>query len=366
MRLAHVMSPGPMAGAEAVVIGGGASLIDAGHALRIFVLSEDRAPTLARRFADAASAKGVPTEIVPVRGRVDLPAVQALRAALCRYGPSIVHAHGYKAVCYCLGARSKSAALVATHHGDTSHTLQVRMYEWLTRLAYRRLDGVFCVSEAMATELKRHGIPGRLLRCVPNPVWLPEASAVADGSSWLSSSPLLFVGRLSPEKGLDTLLQAMSSPSVPPSLCLMVAGDGPCREAWQNTARSLGIEHRVSWLGMRRDVPDLLRRADALVLPSRREGMPLVIVEALACGVPTIASRVGGIPEVVSEGRNGWLLPPDDPLAWATALAAWPQGRLVLRAGAVAEAADVRERHRPARWAQTTATHYVQLAAARR
>lgn len=124
---------------------------------------------------------------------------------------------------------------------------------------------------------------------------------------------LIFVGRLSPEKRLDDLLEALSLHRDP---VLSVAGDGPERERLERLAARLGVAKRVTWLGY---VPwgaslfELLRHHDILVLPSATEGLPLVLIEAMSQGVPVIATRVGGIAELVEHGENGLLVPPRAP-----------------------------------------------------
>jgi len=142
----------------------------------------------------------------------------------------------------------------------------------------------------------------------------------ADGSGFL-----LVVGRLRIRKGVDVLLAAM--PELRrrvPAARLLIAGDGEHRAALERAAAALGLGEAVSFLG-RAGAPRvrrLLRGAAALVVPSIYEGMPLVVLEAMAASLPVVASRVAGIPEVVEDGKTGWLVPPEDPASLAAALAA--------------------------------------------
>jgi glycosyltransferase involved in cell wall biosynthesis len=152
---------------------------------------------------------------------------------------------------------------------------------------------------------------------------LPNVKSELDGPT---ESPedegfLLFVGRLRIRKGLEVLLAALDESGAEDAR-LLVAGDGEHREALAATARRLGVGPRVEFLGRRDadEVRELLRRCRALVVPSIYEGMPLVILEAMEEGVPVIASRVSGIPEVVSDKVTGWLVPPEDPVALAAAI----------------------------------------------
>jgi glycogen(starch) synthase len=129
---------------------------------------------------------------------------------------------------------------------------------------------------------------------------------------------VVFAGRLVHEKGPDVLLAALRHVRRP--LRVVVAGDGPCRSELVNYARRAGLDVTFTgWLSAT-DLPALLSRAAVQVVPSRSEAQGIALLEGLAAGTPVVASRVGGIPEIVRHGENGWLVPPDDPLALARAL----------------------------------------------
>jgi glycosyltransferase involved in cell wall biosynthesis len=128
--------------------------------------------------------------------------------------------------------------------------------------------------------------------------------------------PVVTVARLSPEKDIGTLLCALAlAAPASPSLRLEVAGDGPCLPDLQRLVADLGLGERVRFLGQVRDVPALLARAGLFVLPSLIEGISLTLLEAMASGLPVLATRVGGNPEVVEEGQTGYLVPAGDPAA---------------------------------------------------
>lgn len=361
MRVSHILSPGPMAGAENVVLQGCSALRGRGHELSLIVMLESRCPQHANRFAEEARKRGIPTHTLTVRRRLDPGALMSLRSTLRAQRPKVIHAHGYKGLLYALLARPGRLPLVVTHHGETAHTRAVRLYEALSRTLYHRVDRVFSVSHATTDALVAAGVRPDKLRTVPNPVSLP-APRKTDFEQKRVAQRLLFVGRLSEEKGLNVLLRALASPSTPQRLKLDVAGDGPCADKWKALASELGLEDRVRWLGVRRDVPDLLANAQALVLPSLREGLPMVVLEAASCEVPVLASRVGGVPEVVWEGETAMLVPPGDVAAWSKLLEDWPARCLSLRDGARRRGAEVRARHAPERWAELTLGHYQELA----
>ena len=132
------------------------------------------------------------------------------------------------------------------------------------------------------------------------------------------------VGRLiEPEKGIAVLLQGvarLAGPPAPLACQLLIVGDGPARGQLQELVERLGISSRVVFAGMRRDIADVLPLVDVFVMPSLSEGFGIAIVEAMAAGLPVVASDVGGIPEIVQHGETGLLVPPGDPAALAAAL----------------------------------------------
>lgn len=359
MRVSHVISPGPMAGAENVVLQGCAALLRQGHSISLLVLTEARCPEHGALFAAAARERGIPVQEISVERRLDIRALGTLRAALKASDAEVVHAHGYKALVYSMLTSPRRTSLAVTHHGETGHDSLARLYEALARTLYRRVDCVFAVSNATSDALIQAGVPRAKLRTVPNPVSFPQPTRRSTDDPPV---PLLFVGRLSEEKGLDVLLRALASPDAPAGLTLNVAGDGPCAERWRALGTELGLNGKVRWLGMREDVPELLANAQALVLPSLREGLPLAVLEAASCGVPVLASRVGGVPEAVREGETAVLIAPGDVEGWSRALAALPAQSDALRKAAQRRAPEIRARHAPARWAQLTTQHYCEVA----
>jgi glycosyltransferase involved in cell wall biosynthesis len=134
---------------------------------------------------------------------------------------------------------------------------------------------------------------------------------------------VLAVGRLNAEKGQSLLLQA--APAVLsrcPGTVFALAGDGPLRGALEQQAAQLGIAGQVRFLGVRQDVPALLAAADLFVLPSRSEGMPNALLEAMAAGLPVVSFEVGGVGEVLVHGVTGLLVPPEDADGLARAMLA--------------------------------------------
>lgn len=214
-------------------------------------------------------------------------------------------------------------------------------------LTARRADLVLAPSAATAAEIRRD-YGAAEVAVVPNVTGgLPVAPS---GEPEGERGYLLFVGRLRIRKGVEVLLEALRElRRRVPKAVLRVAGDGEHRAALERRVKELELESAVAFLGTcdAARVRTLLRGAAALVVPSTYEGMPLVVLEAMEAGVPVVASRVSGIPEVVVDGETGWLAPPEEPEALARALeAVLAHPEEARRRGATGRA-RVEERYRP-------------------
>ena len=224
---------------------------------------------------------------------------------------------------------------------------------WLTAWV---ADLVLAPSAATAAEIRRdYGIED--VGVIPN---VTGGLAVEPGEGIEEErSYLLFVGRLRIRKGVEVLLEALKElRSRHPGVRLRIAGDGEHRRRLERRAAELELGEAVVFLGTcdAGRVRGLLAGAAALVVPSIYEGMPLVVLEAMAAGVPVVASAVSGIPEVVVDGETGWLVPPEDPKALAAALAEVLSGPAEARRRGEAGRRRVDERFRPsvaaAQWRQ--------------
>jgi glycosyltransferase involved in cell wall biosynthesis len=197
----------------------------------------------------------------------------------------------------------------------------------IKRLLGRRYAAVACVSEFVREQIRTDGTwPDAWLgthfvntaRFAPDP---DTRRRVRDELGNVHRFVALAVAHLIPEKGVAIAVRALAS--LPGSAALWVIGDGPESESLRALAGELGVEDRVRWLGLQRHVEPFMQAADCLVCPSLwAEAAGLVNIEALASGLPVIASAVGGIPEIVEEGRTGFLVPPGDPEALAGRLLA--------------------------------------------
>jgi glycosyltransferase involved in cell wall biosynthesis len=203
---------------------------------------------------------------------------------------------------------------------------------------------VLCPSGFLAGLVRGWGIPEERISVLPNPT--PPVPALPEPEP--HERPLLaFAGRMTAPKALGVALQAVA---MVPEVDLELAGDGDERAALEAQARELGLDGRVRFLGSlsRDEVLALFRRADAALLSSAWENFPHTLVEALAVGTPAIATSVGGVPEIVTDGENGLLVPPGDPDALAGAIRRF-LGDPALRERLTAAAAPSAERFSPER-----------------
>jgi len=176
------------------------------------------------------------------------------------------------------------------------------------QLAYRAAHIVVANSQAAADQSQREGLPARKVRIIPNGL---DISRYRPASNRGPVRRLIMVGNLRPEKGHDTLLEALPAIlAAEPNVALQIVGDGALRESLTDSIRRRGLSRHVTMLGEREDVPELLSASDVFVFPSKSEAFPNAVLEAMASGLPVVASRVGGIPELIESGHTGVLVEP--------------------------------------------------------
>ena len=242
----------------------------------------------------------------------------------------------------------------------------------LFRTVYRGYDRVIAPSRYVADDLThRPGVrvPAARLRVIENGVDVEDAERVArreDGGSsarWGEGRPrIAVVANFFPIKGHRFLLAAVPAVLAAwPGARFVLAGEGDTRAAMQALASRLGIDGRVTFTGEIPDALDLMRASDLVVLPSLSEGLPITLVEALALGTPVVATRVGGIPEVVEDDVSARLVPPGDPGALGAAIVELlGDGALAGRLGAAGRTL-ARERFSAGRMVRRTETLYREL-----
>lgn len=229
--------------------------------------------------------------------------------------------HGYKAAL--LGrpaARRAGIPAIAVSRGWTSESWRVWLYETLDRWHLSWMDHVVSVSHAQADKVRRHVRPAKTSvihnAIDPDRFADPDPMARTRIDRYFTNGISLLIGaagRLSPEKGFDVLIEAASQVcDACPEVGFVIFGDGPCRAALQAQISALGLGGTVILAGFRNDLDRCIPALDLFVQSSHTEGLPNVLLEACAAGVPIVATDVGGTREVIENEVSGWLVPSGD------------------------------------------------------
>jgi glycosyltransferase involved in cell wall biosynthesis len=278
-----------------------------------------------KAYVEDLEAAGIPVFSLGIRRKLpDLGPVLRFARIIRKWRPDIVHSHMVHANLLARIVRFL-APIPVLICSARSIDEGGRFREVLYRLTDPLCDLTTQVSQAGLERYVRMGaVPRHKIRYIPNGVdterFKPNLEdrlkfrkeLGVDGFVWLA------VGRFDPPKDYPTMLQAFARVVHKHSnTILLIAGDGPLRKTMENLARELGIEKRTKFLGIRRDIPQLMNAADAYVMSSSWEGMPNVLLEASATGLPIVATDVGGNREIVLDGVTGFLVPPRNPEALA-------------------------------------------------
>jgi glycosyltransferase involved in cell wall biosynthesis len=323
LRIAHVLSSFDMGGQERVALDLATLQRAAGH--RVLAISLAAAPD--GPMASLFRAADVRTESVARRGPSFDPTL-AVRIAkyLWRDGVEVAHTHNPQALVYGSPAAALAgAACVHTKHGinpDPSRRM------WLRRAASKMVDAYVAVTPALArVAMTNQECAPTQLHVIPNGIdtqrFSPDLAARGriraelgiPEDAWVVGT----VGRLAAEKNQALLIDAIA-PILDPRRHLVIVGEGPEREALAARASATWRSKFVHFTGARTDVESLLAAFDLFALTSESEGLPLVLLEAMAMGLPVLATAVGGVPDLVEDGTTGFLVASGDRVALTTQL----------------------------------------------
>jgi glycosyltransferase involved in cell wall biosynthesis len=320
-RVLHLITRLPVGGAERLLVDIARNLPQSRYE-SIVCCIQDRGP-----LADEVEAAGL--RVVELRRmqtkRFDWGAVGELTALLRKERIALVHAHLYHANLYGrIAALRARVPAIATVHNTYTRT------KWHRRLLNRWLAAagarVIAVSDDIRRDVARYdGVPEERITMLQNGIDLSRARSTLsrqEARRRLGLADERFVlgclARLEEQKGHRYLLEALAKVSA--NVHVLIAGDGRLRQALETQAKQLGIAERVSFLGTRRDVADILAALDAYVMPSLWEGLSLAMLEAMAAQLPVIASDVGGVSQVAADGAWCLRVPPADVPALAAAI----------------------------------------------
>ena len=272
-------------------------------------------------LAQACERQGMAFHHVAMRGLGDPISHAAIACLAVRHRASIVHGHARRSAFYgTVAGRVTNRCSISTVHSLNS---------WK---GFHRSDQVIAVSDAVRSCLIAHGISQHRIEVVYDGVPSLKTTDVLSRETIrrrlgipLDEFAVAMTGRIVAHKGHDLIIEALRRlASRFPRLHVYVIGKGQHeqRRTLSQLARSCNVEARIHFLGYRDDVSSVLLAMDAFALPSRSEALSMAMLEAMAAGLPVVAARVGGVPEVISHGRNGLLVEPSDPVALADAIAA--------------------------------------------
>lgn len=324
MLIAQIMASPFFGGPERQVLGLAESLPADYETL--FVSLPERG--LARDFLDRAAKAGFRSVELHHNWPRWRRAVDEIVSVLKSHQVDVICTNGYKPdVLGWLAARRLGIPCVAIAHGWTAANWRARCYEQFDRWVMRRFDAVVAVSQAQAAKVRAAKVSTARIETIPNAIQVVEpVSAEAGRRQELRSELEAYVpgvagprderkiavaaGRLSPEKGFDLLIDAFADFAADRPACgLVIFGAGPLRDALQQQIDSLNLQGRVALGGFRENLIEWLSAADWLVISSHTEGLPVVLLEAMAVSLPVVATNVGGIPEVIRDGVEGYLVP---------------------------------------------------------
>ncbi len=279
-------------------------------------------------FLDVIGDDGVNTHVFEAASSYDFSVVRQIRDTLLRERFDILCTHDYRSAL--LGgwaARGTKTRWIAFSRGFTSDDLKVRLYHGIDKIIVRFADHIVAVSASQKRKLERLQIPGRKISVVPNAIDVDFFSRIEPvdlrARMGFEHDAIVVVsgGRFSREKGQIHLVRAagLAAREVP-RLRFVLFGDGPDLEPIRKAVAAAGLEGIVRCPGFERGLLQCIRGADILVNPSLSEGLPNIVLEGMALGVPIVATNVGGLPEIIEDGRTGRLVAPSRPNALAAAI----------------------------------------------
>jgi glycosyltransferase involved in cell wall biosynthesis len=288
---------------------------------------EDRNPFIEQLGEKKYSIHKIPVAIKPRSEGRDyfriLRCIRNLYRILSKDSFHLIHTHGYFADIIGMPvSKLLNIPHVSTCHGFISNDRNLKIYNTLDRFSLRFCRRVIAVSEGVRDDLVGSRVRESKIIVIQNAVQnsnTPESVS----ENRLNKRKMLgikengyvagYVGRLSDEKGIQYLIEAGVILKQKSELFnILIIGDGPKRKELENLAREKGLEKEIIFAGFQNDVEKWLPALDVFVLPSLTEGTPMALLEAMSTGVPVIATRVGGVPQVVEDGSNGVLLDPAD------------------------------------------------------
>jgi glycosyltransferase involved in cell wall biosynthesis len=317
LKVLHLISSRGLYGAERVALELCSSLKRRHCEPIIGVIKNVYNPHL--EIIEEAKKNFIETVIFPCTAQFDGKLIGSIRTFIRENKVDLIHCHGYKSNFYGLLAGIRRVPLVTTNHNWLTSHWKLRLYRRIDGFLIRFFDRIIAVSEGVKRAMLQYTVPEEKIRVIDNGIDLsrfqdPQPKGAIKQEFGIAEGDVIIgtVGNLGEEKGQIYLLQASKDIlRNNRTIKLLIVGEGPLKTSLEQEARQYGIAENVIFTGFRTDIPRLLAIMDIFVLPSVTEGLPMVLLEAMAAKNPVIATRVGAIPNVLNR-ENGIIVEPKD------------------------------------------------------
>ena len=304
-------------GAENVMIELSQSLLDSSYEPIIGIISTPGGCHLP--VEKEALRRGLKVVTFPCMGKFDLATIIKIRRYIKENRIKIIHTHNYKSSFYgWLASANLNVKRIVTCHNWLGDNFKMKFYKSIELMLFNRFNKIVTVSDILLKEVLKEGVAVEKVRMVNNGIDLQRFRLDIKNDDLrrqlgikISDFVVGGVGRLVPEKGYHYLIEAIKKLTLQySSIKLLIIGDGPLESELRTQVKDLKLENNVKLLGLRNDIPVLLSSMDIFIMTSTNEGMPMALLEAMAMKKPVIATRVGAISKIISDGVNGLLIPP--------------------------------------------------------
>jgi len=325
-HIVHIRDSSGIFGAERVILTLAKNIDQAEFAFTLLCFR--RKDGRSEALVTTARQKGINVLAVDVHGRFDIKAIRSIRKVLLENSVDILHSHDFKSDFYMLLASlGTGIKRVATAHGSTKDSFMKRAYLFFNeKLIYSLFDRIVVVSEELLTQLSVRGLPPSRVKVIQNGLdfSLLENETLSDDCAAPINIPagnkvFAVIGRLFPDKGHRYFLEAFAAVKKDyPDIIGLIVGDGPSMSEIRQYVEALNLSNSVVLCGVRSDMKAIYELVDFLVISSLREGLPYVLLEAMASHVPVVATSVGDIPFLIEDGKTGFLVPASNAQALKT------------------------------------------------
>lgn len=318
-------------------------------------------------YLNELNKQKIPFVPISLNKRFEFRYISETQKLIKKHNIHIIHSHGYRSDITAVLAGRGKIPIVSTIHGFTGSSTSVKIYEQIQILILNRMALVFPVSVKLSQLLKERGISEIKIHRLSNVVDWRELRHLAENRSINYYPPqtkhkLIYVGRLSHEKGLDVLISACAiiKRNGFTDFSLLIVGDGPMRSHYTKQVKQESLTENIHFLGFKDNATNIISESDILILPSRTEGIPLVLLEAMALRKLVIASKVGGIPEVIEHNINGIMVEPNSPESLSKYLNDLFLNKIDYSLMAQAGRSTVEKKYDPVLWAEKLEKYYLQ------